>query len=198
MTKQCKHPGCTRESYRIGYCTTHRNRFRQGKDMDAPFRSSITPEQYFWMKVEKKSASQCWEWTAAKSDDGYANFWYKNKWLRASRVLYTWTYGAIPPGMQVDHTCVNPGCVNPNHLRLATNAMNGQNRGGPYANNTSGFRGVSWNKSSQKWAAYATLNYKRTYIGYFDSKEEAAQAVTEWRRKNMPYSAMDQRKDKAA
>ena len=192
MSPECKHPGCERESYRIGYCHAHRNRFRLGKDMDAPHRRDVTPEEHFWAKVTK--SEECWEWTAAKSVDGYANFWYRGAWLRAHRVSYEWAHGPIPTGLQVDHMCRNPGCVNPAHLRLATNATNGQNRSGAYSNSTSGFRGVSWSKKSNSWAAYATLNRKRTYIGYFDALEDAAAAVTEWRRINMPYSLMDQKK----
>jgi HNH endonuclease len=160
--------------------------------MDAPHRRDFTPEDLFWAKVNKTDS--CWEWTAAKSVDGYANFWYRNAWLRAHRVSYEWAHGPIPAGMQVDHMCRNPGCVNPVHMRLATNALNSQNRSGAYSNGTSGARGVSWRKASQKWSAYATLNRKRTYIGEFRDIEDAKAAVSEWRRIHMPYSLMDQKK----
>jgi len=164
----------------------------KGKDMDTPHRRDITPEDHFWAKVSK--TDNCREWTAAKSVDGYANFWYRNSWLRAHRVSYEWARGPIPAGMQVDHMCRNPGCVNPEHMRLATNALNSQNRSGAYSNGTSGSRGVSWSKSSRKWQAYATLNRKRTYIGRYDDIEDAKAAVSQWRRIHMPYSLMDQEK----
>ena len=165
----------------------------RGKDMDAPHRRDLKTEDLFWAKVDK--SGDCWEWTAAKSVDGYANFWYRNAWLRAHRVSFEWANGPIPTGMQVDHMCRNPGCVRPTHLRLASNAMNAQNRSQTYANNSSGARGVSWRKSSQKWMAYATLNYKRTYIGEFADIEDAKSAVSAWRRINMPYSLIDQKKE---
>ena len=41
-------------------------------------------------------------------------------------------------------------------------------------NNTSGVRGVSWNH--KKWVAYIQVNKRQKVIGYFDSKEEAAEA----------------------
>ena len=42
------------------------------------------------------------------------------------------------------------------------------------------------------------MNYKLHNLGIFDSIDEAERVVTEWRRENMPYSMMDQRRDKAA
>lgn len=192
MGKSCRHPGCEREEYRIGYCNAHRNRFRLGKDMDAPIRGSVPPEDLFWAKVRK--TERCWEWAAGKSREGYGDFWLNGAMVRAHRVSYEWANGPIPAGMQVDHMCLNEGCVNPRHLRLATNALNSQNRRGAYSNGTSGFRGVSWHKRSMRWQAYATLGGKRTYLGMYDDKAEANSAVTEWRREHMPYSLMDKRK----
>ena len=195
MVDECKHPGCDRPEYRIGYCTTHRSRFLRGKDMDAPRRGTVPIEDLFWAKVNKTPT--CWEWTAGKSKEGYGDFWINKTMQRAHRVSYEWANGPIPDGMQVDHSCLNEGCVNPAHLRLATSALNGQNRSGPYANGTSGLRGVSWHKGSRRWMAYSTLNYKRHHIGSFATKEEAADAVAAWRRANMPYSTLDQRKENA-
>lgn len=39
--------------------------------------------------------------------------------------------------------------------------------------NTSGYKGVSWDKKTQKWVAYITVHGKRQVLGYFDDKEEA-------------------------
>lgn len=43
--------------------------------------------------------------------------------------------------------------------------------------NQSGFRGVSWNTEKGKWIASLTRDYKRKYLGMFDTKEEAVAAV---------------------
>jgi len=42
----------------------------------------------------------------------------------------------------------------------------------PRRNNTSGFRGVTWNKSHRKWQA----QFKMRSLGYFDTAEAAAEA----------------------
>lgn len=44
------------------------------------------------------------------------------------------------------------------------------------ANNTSGCKGVSWNKKLSKWQAYIGLQKERTHIGYFDNYEDAVDA----------------------
>lgn len=48
---------------------------------------------------------------------------------------------------------------------------------------TSKYKGVTWNKKNEKWAAYS---YIRVHHGLFDSEEEAHQAVEKYReyRKN--------------
>lgn len=64
------------------------------------------------------------------------------------------------------------------NLRLCTFAENMFNKGA-YRTNTSGFKGVVWEKESQKWAARIALNKKRITIGRFHTKEQAALAYNE-------------------
>lgn len=45
-----------------------------------------------------------------------------------------------------------------------------------YANNTSGFRGVSFHKRTGKWQAYISVNRKQFHIGLYDTPEEAHEA----------------------
>jgi hypothetical protein len=42
--------------------------------------------------------------------------------------------------------------------------------------NTSGFKGVSWNKQAKRWMAYIRWDYRRIHLGYFDTPEDAARA----------------------
>lgn len=48
--------------------------------------------------------------------------------------------------------------------------------GEPPINNTSGVKGVSWNKEKHKWDAYINVNKKRIYLGRFSFKEDAIAA----------------------
>jgi hypothetical protein len=61
------------------------------------------------------------------------------------------------------------------NLRFANNQQNSQNRG-MNANNTSGFKGVSWRQREQKWVAQTVVDGKKTFIGYFNDPNEAARA----------------------
>lgn len=77
----------------------------------------MTPKDLarFWSKVDK--AGDCWEWTAAKRSSGYGAFWL-GEMQSAHRVAYRLTHGELPP--VVRHTCDNPACVRPDHLRGGT------------------------------------------------------------------------------
>lgn len=77
------------------------------------------------------------------------------------------------PGEQVDHIDGNPLNNQRSNLRIVTNSQNRMNAG-RQSNNTSGLRGVSWHKDSQKWYARIKVHGKRIHLGYFDSLEEAS------------------------
>lgn len=61
------------------------------------------------------------------------------------------------------------------NLRRATKSQNGANQR-IAARNTSGFKGVSWHKASQKWDAHIRANGRQRHLGLFLSPEEAARA----------------------
>lgn len=61
------------------------------------------------------------------------------------------------------------------NIRLCTHRENSSNRK-LNKNNTSGFKGVWWKKSREKWAAEITVKNKCIYLGYFKNKKDAAAA----------------------
>lgn len=64
------------------------------------------------------------------------------------------------------------------NLRLCNNAENMRNRG-MTAKNTSGFKGVYWDKGRRKWHAQIKIFYKQKYLGLFEDKKDAARAYNE-------------------
>jgi hypothetical protein len=74
----------------------------------------------------------------------------------------------------IDHADMNPLLNCKFNLRKCNKMQNAQNRG-LNKNNISGFKGVSWSKSKNKWRAYININYKQLFLGYFSDKIKAAQ-----------------------
>lgn len=71
----------------------------------------------------------CWIWGRARfSSGGYGAVTIGGRTLRAHRVAYEDAKGRIPAGLHVLHSCDRPPCVNPDHLRVGTNAENIQDR----------------------------------------------------------------------
>lgn len=61
------------------------------------------------------------------------------------------------------------------NLRICTNAQNLMNRGFN-KNNKSGYKGVSFQKSANKWEAKIMVDKRSYYLGLFMTKEAAAKA----------------------
>lgn len=80
-----------------------------------------------------------------------------------------------PDGMFTDHINGNSLDNRKQNLRICSLSQNQQNKKKSPIN-TSGYKGVTWNKKAKKWQAQIGLDYKLIYIGLFSSKIDAAKA----------------------
>ncbi len=86
----------------------------------------------FFLKHVVLPANQekdCWIWQGIKDGYGYGRLPTKqNKRMRAHRIAYELFHGKIPKNMHVLHSCDNPSCVSPHHLRVGDPQENARDR----------------------------------------------------------------------
>ena len=69
-------------------------------------------------------AEGCWEWLMFLNHAGYGQCTINNRRWLAHRYVYSTVVADIPEDLIIMHTCDNPKCVRPSHLRLGTHAQN--------------------------------------------------------------------------
>lgn len=94
--------------------------------------------------------------------------------LTAHRLVWFLETGEWPES-DIDHRDLDTAHNQIDNLRLATRAQNNANCL-PHKNNTSGFKGVHWDKKNEKWVAQITVNRKNRKIGRFLRIEDALAA----------------------
>lgn len=110
-----------------------RNRYRIGHRKGEPVRflpghgSALTAAS-FWARVDKSAGigpnGDCWEWRGAKANYGYGIVEVRGKRVRAHRHALIASGTNVPDDAIVMHSCDNPCCVRPSHLKVDTQLAN--------------------------------------------------------------------------
>lgn len=82
-------------------------------------------EERFWSMVDMHDPVVCWPWLGPRTDQGYGIY---SADFGAHRASYGIIVGEIPDGLEIDHLCNRPWCVNPYHLEPVTRAENAARR----------------------------------------------------------------------
>lgn len=117
----CSEPSCNRPHVARGWCDAHYAKERR----DGQF-APLSSTERFWAKVDRSDASGCWLWTGADDRHGYGQVRINYRLVGAHRFAYELLVGPIPSGLQIDHLCRVPLCVNPAHLEPVTRKENAQ------------------------------------------------------------------------
>lgn len=108
---------------------------------------------------------------------GYKQGRVLGRYASAHRVAWAIHHGEWPEG-EIDHINMERDDNRIANLRLATSSNNHMNRG-RQENNTSGVKGVYWQKARGKWMAQIQVAGKQIFLGRYATKSEAHAAYCE-------------------
>lgn len=137
---------------------------------------SLTQGKVALVDVEDYDYLNQWKWYAHKNKNDM--FYAIRKIKRYGKRITIRMHREIikpPDNMFTDHINRDSLDNRRSNLRICTYSQNRMNSK-KNKNNTSGYRGVDWHKIAKKWRACIRINKKNKFLGYFNTKEQAALA----------------------
>ncbi len=125
--------------------------------------------EFIWLKAKGSRAAGAI--AVCVFHNGYRLIRINNKMYQASRLAWLYVYGYTLEN-EVDHINRNSLDDRIENLREVSRQCNMRNTGNP-KNNTSGVKGVSWDKSQRKWKVRIGINETQKHIGRHADYSEA-------------------------
>lgn len=192
MCKICDIEGCDKEVFAKGLCSKHYSQIRRhGKILEQTSRSSnkiVVHEDFVEIylndihsniigaaiiDLEDLQYIEGYKWHAKEERNGF--IYARNNQVGPLHRYILSKYSQLEEGRVVDHIDHNTLNNRKSNLRICTNQQNVTNSRVP-KNNKSGYKGVYWCSSRQKWQAQVTINNKTKYIGRYNNLEDAIEA----------------------
>lgn len=182
--KTCSIEGCTRPYRARGFCSTHYYReytIGVGASSKTVYdaRPAIVEGNIAKIPLGKHGANYTivdvefshldkFKWSL--DHYGYAVGVFDGKHVKLHQLIV-----GKKDGHDIDHISRDKLDNRKSNLRHVTHKTNTRNTG-LYKHNTSGHKGISWDKSRDKWSVKLQLNGRTINLGRFDDMEEAKKA----------------------
>lgn len=177
----CTIKGCSNRHEAKGFCVKHYKRLKKYGNPIAPSRRDHRAGRIRGVDVliplgicgkdGDAIVSQIDKWVECyfwhKSNSGYATARINGRLVMMHRLLVD-----CPAGSEIDHINRNKLDNRRVNLRVVSRAENSLNVG-LRNTNTSGYKGVSWNKSARKYSAQITHKGTSYYLGVYEDPQEA-------------------------
>lgn len=181
--RKCSVENCDKPHEAKGYCHTHYSQLKRYGKIKRTLKDKneiVTHEDYaeiilYNRKCEEVERTQISLESVSLVKDikwrllstGYVEGTINSKHVRLNRFLLNVTDSKL----EVDHIDRNPLNNKLDNLRICNRSENVRNTK-TRTDNTSGCRGVTFDKRSSKWVASITINRKTIYLGSSKDKEE--------------------------
>ena len=134
--------------------------------------------QFYWIKAQPFRPYSVGK-VAGGDFNGYRGIRFRGQMFYSHRLAWLFCHKEWPSG-QIDHKDGDRRNNRMNNLRISTQTQNMGNQR-ISKRNTSGLKGVSWNRRLKKWAAHIRCGgpETNTYLGLFDTREAAHAAYME-------------------
>jgi hypothetical protein len=135
---------------------------------------SYDPYTGLFIRLRSIRRHKAGEIAGAAHGCGYVVIWIDQYRYLAHRLAWFYVYGKWP-NKELDHRNGSRADNRIANLREATNPENSQNRS-IRSDSTSGYPGVTWQKSRGKWQAKIGFAGTRRHLGLYDTPELAFDA----------------------
>lgn len=173
-TKSC---GCLRKETSSKF-TTERNKRYNTYDLTGEYGIGYTntngDKYYFDLEDYDLIKNYCWY----KNAHGYI----ESEDIRENKIKMHRLLMNCPDNMEIDHIFHDKWDNRKKYLRIVTRSQNQMNLT-LKSNNTSGVTGISWDKKSDKWRSYITINQKRIELGCYNDFDKAVKLRKEAEKK---------------
>jgi hypothetical protein len=157
--------------------TTTHNEQSERAELEKRFRKLLTYEPetglFFWKESPKGGICKGAP-AGSITSQGYVIITIDRRGYRAHRLAWLFFY-SVWPSNQIDHINRNRSDNRICNLQEATQKQNHENIS-LRKDNTSGYRGVHWDKTLKKWIAAIQNNRKNIKLGAFNDPQKAHEA----------------------